>query len=168
MSAIVQHSLLCRIGTRLCALPLAHVLETLRPLKVAPLTGAPDHVLGVALIRGVAQPVIDVARVLGERDAPVLRYVTLQVGERRVALAVGAVLGTRTLNRDELQELPPLLRHAGHGTLTALGKIDAELLLVLDSAKLLPEDEILEAVDAVAQAGTPEPEAPEVPSEAQA
>ncbi len=133
-------SLLCRVGSRLCALPLQHVLETLRPLPVEPLSGAPEHVLGIALIRGVAQPVVDVARLLGEPDAQVTRYITILVGERRVALAVGAVLGTRPLMKDAWQQLPPLLRHAGQEAVAALGELDAELLLVLDSARLVPAE----------------------------
>ena len=133
-------SLLCRVGSRLCALPLQHVLETLRPLPVEPLSGAPEQVLGIALIRGVAQPVVDVARLLGEPDAQVTRYITILVGERRVALAVGAVLGTRPLMKDAWQQLPPLLRHAGQEAVAALGELDAELLLVLDSARLVPAE----------------------------
>lgn len=144
-----QHALICRMGTRLCALPLSHVVETLRPLQVKPLTGAPEHVLGVTLIRGVAQPVIDVARLLGENGAEIGRYVTLRVGERRVALAVGQVLGTRELARAEMQDLPPLLREAGQGSVTALSTIDAELLWVLDSARLIPAHDLaLAASDA--------------------
>lgn len=138
-------SLVCRVGaTRLCALPLAHVLETLRPQRLEPLNGAPPHVLGIALIRGVAQPVVDVARLLGERPGAsheVSRYVTLRVDERRVALAVGEVLGIRAIAQKDLQPLPPLLRHAAQGTVAALAAFDAELLLVLDSARLLPDEE---------------------------
>lgn len=140
-----KHALICRIGTRLCALPLQHVVETLRPLPVAPLAGAPAHVLGVALIRGLGQPVVDMARLLGEGDAEVTRYVTLRLGERRVALAVGQVLGTRELALDELQDLPPLLRNAGQDSVAALGQIDAELLLVLNSTRLIPPAEVMEA-----------------------
>ncbi len=135
--------LLCRVGPRLCALPLSCVLETLRPLPVEPLTGAPAHVLGIALIRGVVQPVVDLARLLGEQDAQASRYVTLLVGERRVALAVGQVLGTRDLSRRDLQALPPLLREAGRESIAALGRLDAELLLVLDGARLLPDEALL-------------------------
>ncbi len=138
-------SLLCRIGTRLCALPLQHVLETLRPLALARIVGAPDHVMGVSLIRGIAQPVVNIARLLGENDAQVTRYVSLSVDGRRVALAVSEVLGTRALPRETLQCLPPLLRHAGEQAIAALGELDAELLLVLDSARLLPAELLEEA-----------------------
>ena len=136
----VDFLLLCRAGTRLCGLPSQHVLETLRPLPVQPLAGAPEHVLGLVLIRGIAQPVVDLARLLGEEQAQITRYVTIALNGRRVALAVGQVLGIRALARDALQALPPLLRQAGQETIAALGSLDAELLLVLDGARLVPPD----------------------------
>jgi chemotaxis signal transduction protein len=56
------------------------------------------------------------------------------VGERRVALAVAQVLGIRTLDSGPL---PPLLRA---DALLAIGTLDSELLLVLNSARLIPDE----------------------------
>lgn len=137
-------ALICRIGVaRLCAVPLDHVLETMRPQPVQPLSGAPDHVLGVALVRGVAQPVVDLARLLdaNAQHTAVARWVTLRVGERRVALAVAEVLEVRPMPAAAAQTLPPLLRHAAGAAVAALSAMDAQLVLVLDSARLLPEPE---------------------------
>ena len=44
-------SLICRVGDLLCAVPLALVGETMRPLPVEPLAGVPSYVRGVAIIR---------------------------------------------------------------------------------------------------------------------
>lgn len=141
--------LVVRAGAaRWCALPLGHVVETLRPLALEPLAGAPGHVLGIALIRGIAQPVVDLARLLGTCAGPaddITRLVTLRVGTRRVALAVAAVQGLRRIAPQAWQPLPPLLREAGQEAVAALATLDAELLLVLDSARLLPDETALEA-----------------------
>jgi purine-binding chemotaxis protein CheW len=137
-------SLVCRVGTRLCALPMQHVLETFRPLPVEPLAGAPHYVLGLALIRGTAQPVIGLARLLGEADEPPRRFVSLAIDARRMALAVGEVLGLRRVPAASLQDLPPLLQPVPHEVVAALGELDARLLLVLDAARLLPGLEGLE------------------------
>ncbi|MFL5302954.1 MAG: chemotaxis protein CheW, partial [Anaeromyxobacteraceae bacterium] len=51
--------LLVRAGSRLCALPLACVVETLRPLHTSPLAGTPACVSGVAVVRGAPTPVVD-------------------------------------------------------------------------------------------------------------
>lgn len=130
--------LLCRVGTRLCAVPLEHVVETLRPLRVEPLAGAQDFVLGVAILRGTPVPVVDAARLLGAASSNPARFVSLRVGERSIALAVDAVEDVRVLGPAELAELPPLLREARAEVLEALGRLDADLLLVLRSASLVP------------------------------
>jgi purine-binding chemotaxis protein CheW len=132
-------ALLCRIGTCFCALPLHHVRETMRPLPTSPLGGAPAFVRGVAVIRGAPVPVVDAARLLGAHNASDAgRYVTLRSGERTVALAVEGVEGVSTLRELDIGELPPLLREASEATVSAIGTLDAELLLVLESAHIVP------------------------------
>jgi purine-binding chemotaxis protein CheW len=132
--------LLCRIRRRLCAIPVAPGMETMRPLPAAPFGGMPPFVRGVAIIRGVPTPVVDPGSLLGCAEDPApARFVTVRSGARTVALAVEAVIGVRELSPASLVELPPLLREAGAEALTALGTLDAELLAVLGNACWVPE-----------------------------
>jgi purine-binding chemotaxis protein CheW len=133
-------SLICRVQTRLCAIPLGHVIETMRPLPTEAIVGAPPFVRGLAVIRGAPVPVVDAARLLGATQAQAARLVTMTVGARRVALAVDSVLGVRAIPAGSLHELPPLLHEAGADVVAAIGLLDAELLLVLHATRLLPED----------------------------
>jgi len=57
--------LLCHVGSFVCALPVEHVVEIMRPLPIRHLEDVPPFVLGVALVRGAPAPVVDVARLLG-------------------------------------------------------------------------------------------------------
>lgn len=133
-------ALLCLARQRLCALPLDALVETMRPLPVTPLAGAPAFVCGVARIRGAPVPVVDVGALLGAPEPPqATRFVTLRVGERRVALALEAVLGFRELASESLTALPPLLRHVSEDVVSALTTLDAELLLVLEATRLVPQ-----------------------------
>lgn len=145
--------LVCRVGSRLCGIPLEHVLETMRPLPTEPLAHLPDFVDGLALIRGRPTPVLDTHRLLGAELAPRApgRYVTVRLGARSVALAVDGVLGIRRLEPSQVAELPPLLREAGHDSRLGLGTLDRELLLVLERSPLLPES-AWQALDAEARA----------------
>lgn len=122
--------MLCRVGSVLAAVPLRDAGETMRPLPVEPLAGAPAWVAGAAVIRGAATPVVDAAWLLtGARQAGARRFVTVRAGERVVALAVGEVLGVRALPAGATAGLPPLLRDASSAE--ALGALDRELLVVL-------------------------------------
>ena len=130
------HCLVCRVGARACALPLEHVREVMRPSPVAPVPSAQKFVLGLGVIRGETVPVLDTALLLSGQSAPATRFVVLRVGERRVALAVGEVVGAKVLDRAELVELPPLLSEA-RDRVSALAVLDGDLLEVLESARLL-------------------------------
>lgn len=134
-------SLICRLQRRLCALPLANVVETMRPLPVNVVPGAPHFVRGLAVVRGAPIPVVDAGRLLGLDGEPPARFVTLTVENgRRIALAVDAVLGIRSIPPEALHELPPLLKQVESDTVSQIGMLDAELLMVLQSARLVPED----------------------------
>lgn len=142
--------MLCRIGKQLCALPLTHVVETMRPLPVRPMPGRPPFMAGLSLVRGAPLPVVSGARLIGENAGPPSRFVTLQVGSRQVVLAVQEVVGIRAMDADLLHGLPPLLAGAQDDTVTTIGALDSEFLWLLDAAKMIPAD--LSMADALYEA----------------
>jgi purine-binding chemotaxis protein CheW len=151
--------LLVRAGSHVCALPLDHVVETMRPLAIEPVAGGPSFVRGLSRIRGAPVPVVDLRSILGtdvnaRGDAEVRRFVTLRVGGRRVALAVEAVVGVLRLEQARLRDMPPLLREAVGGAVEAAGTLDGELLLVLRAGRLVPEG-LLQDVDATEATACP-------------
>jgi len=138
--------LLCRVHAAVCALPLGQVIETLRPLPLEPLAGAPSFVCGVSVLRGVPVPVVDLGLLLAAEQVRATRFVALRAGAHTVAVAVEAVLGVRALERGNEGALPPLLRDAASHVIRALRSLDRELLLVLDSGRLVP-DELLAGLE---------------------
>ena len=146
--------LVMRVGSRAYAVPIAHVVETMRPLDIEPMAGAPPSVAGVAIIRGAATPVIDLATLVGlppcttapkatrasSETRSVGRFVTLRLAGRTVALAVESVVGVRELSDAQLGTAPPLLQDALAGIVDGLGTLDAELLFVLRAARLVADD----------------------------
>jgi purine-binding chemotaxis protein CheW len=132
-------AIVCQVRARHCALLVSRIVETMRPLPVEPLASMPPFVAGLAVIRGTPTPVIDAGALLGESAAArPTRFVVVRIGARHVALAVEGVLGVRSLDATALLELPPLLRHASNEIVSALGTLDAELLVVLGDAYLIP------------------------------
>jgi purine-binding chemotaxis protein CheW len=133
--------LVVRAGERLCALPIASVVETMRPLPVTPLAGAPPYVRGVAIVRGEPVPVVDLAALVGAGDPPgaLARFVSVRAGGRAAVLAVAGVVGVTALDPEGERRMP-LLGEACAGTLSALRARDDDLLLVLGAARLVPEE----------------------------
>jgi purine-binding chemotaxis protein CheW len=139
--------LLCRIGSRIGALALKDVRETMRPLPIEPLPGMPPFVLGVSIVRGFPAPIVDAVRLLKPLASspppivspPSARFVSLKLGSRTAVLAVDAVLDIRPLAAGILADIPPLLRETGAEQMAVIGALDAQLLFVLEAARLLPE-----------------------------
>jgi len=132
--------LLCQVGSLVCALPLEHVAETMRALPVEPIAGLPAFVSGVSIIRGAAVPVVDLATLLGEGSTKSLaRLVLVRAEARLIALAVNEVLAIRRLESDSIAALPPLLRGTSTRFLSAAGALDAELLLIIEAGRIVPD-----------------------------
>jgi purine-binding chemotaxis protein CheW len=137
--------LVCRSHGKLCALPVSRVVETMRPQPVQSLAQMPPGMLGVAVIRGQAMPVLSLAALLGgaTASAPELthlssaRFVTLTLPGGGIALAVPEVVGLQKLDTGNLH-LPALMQH-DDGILSALGLLDAELLLLLQDCRSVSE-----------------------------
>lgn len=132
--------LICRVGTKVCGLPLEHVRETMRPLPLERLANLPSFVSGLSVIRGRATPVLDTRVLLGaQTDVPPSRYISLRLGERVAALAVDEVLGVHGVATALLDSPPPLAGAAENPHVAALGLLDADLLVLLQHTQLLPE-----------------------------
>jgi purine-binding chemotaxis protein CheW len=133
--------LLCCAGSCLFALPLGDVIEIMRVVPVQQVARAPIWVRGLAIVRGTPTPVIDTSLLCTGHAAPSHRLVTVRAGTRMIAMAVGAVLGVRSIKAAE--SLPPLLREATSEVVSTIGRLDAELLLFLNTARIVP-GELLE------------------------
>jgi purine-binding chemotaxis protein CheW len=145
-------TLTIRVGARICAVPLSDVVEIMRPLPVEAWTGPTDVVQGLSVIRGAPVPVVDLAKLLGAAGNCVsTRFVTIRVGERRVALAVDTVLGIREFAPALRTQMPPLLLDARTELVEAVGALDTELFMVLKACSIVPA-KVWEALPLQAQA----------------
>lgn len=124
-----------------CAIATLDVVEVMRLLPVTPMPGVPAFVRGVAVIRGASVPVADLGMLLGAQTPAVAgRLVVLRLGQRRVALAVEAVLGVALLDRSVLAAAPPLLRDARAELVQTIGVMDQQLYLTLRSGRILADE----------------------------
>ena len=117
-------------------------------LPIEQLSGAPSYVRGLCIIRGSPVPVVDTGLLIGDQVTRPERLVAISIGGRSVALAVEAVVGIRAIGVGASEQLPPLLRDAAVEAVAAIGTLDAELLLFLRTARIVPED-LLSRLDAL-------------------
>lgn len=141
-------ALIFSAGSRIGALPIGYVEEVMRPLPVERLASEQSLADGVALIRGAAVPVLNVEVLFGEAaKSKINRFITVRVGDRWVALAVSAVLGVRDMQEIDAGAVPPLLQDVAAGAVETVGRLDEQLLTVLQTSRLVP-DELWAELDA--------------------
>lgn len=121
-----------RAGGERFAVPLERVREAARPRSVTPLPGAPPSWSGVALIRGEALGVVDVAAAVGlapskARPAPLV--VVLHGCDH--AILVDAIDGVETLPAERVAPPPP-----GRGAVSGVVAEKDGFLSLLDVDKL--------------------------------
>ncbi|WP_436530416.1 chemotaxis protein CheW [Actinoplanes sp. HUAS TT8] len=148
-------ALVFRAGPLFCALPLAEVIESMRPLPTRPLAGTPHYVRGLTILRGEPSPVIDVTRLLTGVTSEVDRYIAVRAGRGPVACATGPVLGVQ-----DVHAMPPdgpstMFTGASRSLVAAVGRFGTEPLLVLRSIRTVP-DEVWEAAARETRSAAPE------------
>lgn len=138
----MRKALVIGLDSRLYALPLADVIEIMRPLSIEAISGVPPYLRGAAIIRGTPTPVVDLAALLGiPSESAQERFVTVRAGRRQVALSVKTVLGIYELDAlTTMQPLPPLLQCASTDIIEKIGILDDRFLVVLQKAWELPEE----------------------------
>lgn len=136
-----RRALIFTVGQRICAIHVENVAEIMRPLPVQPVVGMPAPVRGLSVIRGAPMPVLDMRMLLdGLPGDDCSRFVVLKMGDRSVAITVDRVIGMQGVAASDMHELPPLLRTASAALVSAVGAVDRQLLVVLDTARLVPAD----------------------------
>lgn len=121
--------------TALAAIEVRHVRETMRPLPLEPIAGAPSFVLGAAIVRGHPVPVVDAAKLVTGGAEVARRWIALDLGQRTAVLAVHEVVGVQRL--EITAEPAPLLAGAARGAIDELATRDGELLAVLRAGRLI-------------------------------
>jgi purine-binding chemotaxis protein CheW len=130
-----------RLGGDLMAVGAALVQSVHRPPPLTPLPHAPPAVRGYANLRGQTLLVLDLGRLLGRApaaDGPDARLVVFQpaLGDP-FGVLVDRIGDVAVLRPDQIEDRPP----GGDDLVVAVGKLDRELVALLDARRFLPRVE---------------------------
>lgn len=139
-ATLEQRVLLVRTQAYLCALRVGDVIETLRSLPIVSFSFGPPFLRGVSVVRGIPVPVVDLAILLGRGGADAgHRFVSMRCGARRFCLLVDDVVGVVGMDRMQLEKASPLVSGMVADYVERLGVLDGEVLVALETARLIPE-----------------------------
>ena len=139
------------IGEEEFGVDILKVQEINRMLDVTRVPNAPEYVDGVINLRGKVIPIINLRRRFGmerkERDKNT-RIVVVEIGGRVVGFVVDAVREVLRIPSGVTEPPPSLVGGVRSEYITAVGKLEDRLLILLNLEKLLNAEEQAEVEQA--------------------
>jgi len=148
-----------QVGTEVFALDILKVHEIIRFRQLTRVPNLPSYVEGVLNLRGKVIPVVGLRQRIGlERKEPngTTKIIVASVKDDVLGFMVDSVSEVLRIGADTV-EPAPRLGEGGQKYVSGVGKVNDQLLLLLDLDKLLNQDENTEVLAAkAAAAGQPE------------
>jgi purine-binding chemotaxis protein CheW len=148
-----------QVGTEVFALDILKVHEIIRFQQLTRVPNLPSYVEGVLNLRGKVIPVVGLRQRIGlERKEPsgTTKIIVASVNDDVLGFMVDSVSEVLRIGADTV-EPAPRLGEGGQRYVSGVGKVNHQLLLLLDLDKLLNQDENTEVLAAkAAVAGTTE------------
>ncbi len=117
------------------------VQEIIRPPKLSKVPRTPDYVQGIANLRGVVLPIIDIRPRFGmehAEDTDGTRVLVIDVGGVKMGLRVDRVKQVTSVSRADMESPPEAIRGASTEYLNGVVKLDAgaRIIMALDASKV--------------------------------
>jgi purine-binding chemotaxis protein CheW len=128
------------IGEEEFGVDILKVQEINRMLDVTRVPSAPEYVDGVINLRGKVIPIIDLRRrfSMGRKEHDKnTRIVVVELSGRVVGFVVDAVSEVLRIPRSVTEPPPPIVAGIQSDYVTAVGKLEGRLLILLDLEKVL-------------------------------
>jgi purine-binding chemotaxis protein CheW len=133
------------IGDEEFGVDILKVQEINRMLDVTRVPNAPEYVDGVINLRGKVIPIIDLRRRFGmerkEHDKNT-RIVVVELSGKVVGFVVDAVSEVLRIPKSVTEPPPPIVAGIDADYITAVGKLEDRLLILLDLEKVLTEQQM--------------------------
>jgi purine-binding chemotaxis protein CheW len=140
------------IGDEEFGVDILQVQEIIRMLEVTRVPNAPEYIDGVINLRGKVIPIIDLRRRFGmdrKGHDKNTRIVVVELSGQVVGFVVDAVSEVLRIPRSVTEPPPSIVGGVRKEYITAVGKLEDRLLILLDLEKVLKSEERDEMVTAV-------------------
>lgn len=125
--------------------PIGAVREINRVTEITPVPQTPPFVAGVINLRGKVIPVIDLRMKLGMANTQHTKQTCIIVIEgqsEQVGMIVDSVSGVVDLNEDQIEPRPMMGNDDKLGYVLGMGKIDNNVVIIIDIVKALNKEEL--------------------------
>jgi purine-binding chemotaxis protein CheW len=132
------------IGQEEFGVDILKVQEINRMVEITRVPNAPEFVSGVINLRGRVIPIVDLRRRFGFPDRAAdkdTRIIVVELSGQVLGFIVDAVREVLRIPRSVTEPPPPMAAGIGSEYITAVGKLEDRLLILLDLEKILVEQE---------------------------
>jgi purine-binding chemotaxis protein CheW len=132
------------VGAEEYGLELAQVKEVIRMRQITWLPKAPASVKGVINLRGDVIPIVDLRERFGlsaQEQTATTRVIVVEVQGHMVGMVVDAANQVVRVPADQFDP-PPLITSEDKGIVTAVGKVDDRLVIMIDVDRILSTEEM--------------------------
>lgn len=143
---LANKSLTFYIGETLYALPLTNVLEIISVQPIAKVPGTPAYVKGIINLRGGIVPIVDVRLKFGQQEKEYTDHTNIIItvlDDITVGLVVDSVSNVIRSDEAEVSSLPEFSNVNSNRYMTSVSKVDGHLVMNLNCATILEDDNIL-------------------------
>lgn len=121
------------------------VQEIVRMPEITHLPQTPDFIKGVINLRGNIIPVIDMRErfnMEAKEYTYVTRVIVIKLEKKLVGMIVDTVSQVLVLNEDDIDEAPDIIHGISKEFIEGIGKVNDQLIIILDITKVLTAEEI--------------------------
>ncbi len=129
---------------QLFGIPIAFVVQIVGIQEITPIPEFPHYAKGIINLRGEIIPVIDMRLRLGRMEAEYGErtcIIVINIRDRYIGLIVDEVDEVTEISEEKIS-LPPRVNNADGSYLTGVAKLEKRVALLLDTGKLLGEQDL--------------------------
>jgi purine-binding chemotaxis protein CheW len=142
------------ISTEIFGIPIAKVVEIVKPQKVFSIPGLPDFLSGVMSVRGLVIPLIDLRRRFGVNSTGKKeRIIVTRFGKEKIGLLVDEIREIFTFSAGEISAPPSFFKGFKAEYITGLGSKDDSIIILLDIDRLLSSEERIQLMESIGKLG---------------
>ncbi|HVO40323.1 MAG TPA: chemotaxis protein CheW [Spirochaetia bacterium] len=148
------------VGTEEYGLELLRVKEVIRMRQITWLPKVPSCVKGIINLRGDVIPIIDLRERFGlqaQELTTMTRVIVVEVEGKPVGMVVDSASQVVRVPADQFDPPPAAMGEGSRDLITAVGKLDGRLIIMIDVDRILSTEEISQIAGSL-QAAEKEPE----------
>ena len=141
------------VGDEAYGVNIAKVQEIIRMPEITHLPQTDDYIKGIINLRGNIIPIIDMRMRFNMSEtqySDITRVIVLSIQEKLIGIVVDSVSKVLEIAANEVEDAPDIINGLSKEYINGVGKIDDNMIIILDTDKVLTADEI----DIIQQATT--------------